>query len=285
MKNAVLIATSSMLAGCATLQGQPTPVVDMDSLATVVREIYAPATVIRTYNGEFCTGTPPVSDGFIEYTEKTNSWYGRNDEVTRQVKGRCITGTQPKKAYRDEVLFTYLAAADARYVNFKASITSQRKYGNALMSVVGLYTSALASVASGGLATGFAASSTFVQGSQGSLNKDLFYEQTLPALINIMEAERTSVRNEINLRILRDRATSDAITYTLAEVLTDIGRYENAASIEKAVATLTQRAAQELTTAENEAKSVKKLRDDLEAEGAIRKRDQPQPQPEPTGQP
>lgn len=128
-----------------------------------------------------------------------------------------------------------------------------------MLSVLGLYTSALASVSSGGLATGFAASSTFLQGSQGKLNKDLFYEQTMPALINLMNAERVNTRASIMAKVTRDRL-STSITYSLPEALMDIARYEEAASIEKAVATLVQQASQKLTDAQENEEAVDKLR-------------------------
>lgn len=224
MKKAILILSAISVSGCSTLQGRPTPVLDMNSLQSTAQTTYSPDKAIKKY---------------------------------------ASLSKDRKRPFRDEVLFTYLAAIDAKYRNFVIGLTSQNKSGNALASLFGLYTSALASVSSGNLATAFSTSSTFFQGAQGALNKDLFYEQTLPALINLMEAERTRVRTDILRKLATDRTADHAITYGLPEAFMDIGRYEDAASVEKAVATLAKQAAQELTAAEEEEEKEEKRRNGL----------------------
>ena len=224
MKNRFLVCTVFVLSGCSTLQGRPTPVLDMTELQKTTQDLYSPDQALRQY---------------------------------------ATLSSDRKRTYRDEVLFTYLAAIDAKYRNFVIGLTSQNKSGNALASLFGLYTSALASVSSGYWATGFAASSTFFQGAQGAMNKELFYEQTLPAMINLMEAERTRVRTDILRKLATDRVAENAITYTLAEALMDAGRYEDAASVEKAVAILAQQAAQSLTTAENAEREAEEKRNEV----------------------
>lgn len=209
MKKSAAVLGAVLLGGCSTLQGQPTPVLDMTALEKDVRENYKPQDAIREY-------------------------YERSAE--KQV------------AYRDRVLFLYLAAVDSRYSNFVSALTSQRKYGNSLLSIAGLYTAALASVTSGGVATGFAAASTFTQGSQGALNKDLFYEQTLPALINLMDSERAKVRAQIFQRLADER--NNGKIYGLAEALADVARYEQAASVERAVAKLVSQSSTQLAEQE-----------------------------------
>ncbi|WP_095011398.1 hypothetical protein [Tsuneonella mangrovi] len=170
-----------------------------------------------------------------------------------------LNDANKERAYRDQVLFTYMAAIDARYRNFIAGLSSQRKGGNALLSTFALYTSALASVTTGDTATGFATSSTFLQGTQGQLNKELFYEQSLPAIIALMESERAKVRAQILTNLKIDRAKTN-VEYGLSEAFVDIGKYEDAASVEKAVARLVQQASQKLTSAEyNEDNAIKGL--------------------------
>ncbi|MDC0886985.1 hypothetical protein OAS19_04260 [Altererythrobacter sp.] len=235
-----------MLGGCSTLQGRPSPVVDMTKLANYTQDNYAPYIVLPTYSSQFCQGMTGQADG-----SKFKIRNGLANNALKEVPNRCIRSNAEKRSYRDEVLFTYISAVDARYRNFIMAISSQKKYGGALASTLGLYTSALASVASGDLATGFAASSTFMQGARGQLDKDLFYEQTLPALINLMEADRSRVRTSI-LEKLKADTGSTAITYGMAEAMSDISRYEDAASIEKAVASLVRQAAKEALDAETE---------------------------------
>jgi len=221
MKRAILILSALSVSGCSTLQGRPSPVIDMTSIQNAVRDDYSPETVMREY---------------------------------------ATLSRDRKRAYRDEVLFIYLAAIDARYRNFVLGLTEQSKSGNSVASLFGLYTSALASVSSGSLATAFATSSTFFQGAKGALNKDLFYEQALPSLINLMEAERARIRSDILNNLAEDRTSKNAITYTLAEALMDAGRYEDAASVEKAVAELAKQAAQSLSAAEKDEREARDKR-------------------------
>jgi hypothetical protein len=224
MRNTALLFAALLVSGCSTLQGRPSPVLNMDKLQKTTQDLYSPDTAMKTY---------------------------------------ATLSVDRKRTYRNEVLFSYLAAIDAKYRNFVTGLTSQNKSGNALASLFGLYTSALASVSSGHWATGFATSSTFFQGAQGAMSKDLFYEQALPSLINLMEAERSRVRADILRKLTNDRNAKNAITYTLAEAFMDVGRYEDAASVEKAVAVLAQQAAQTLTTAENAERDEEKKRNAL----------------------
>ena len=221
MKRAILILSAISVSGCSTLQGRPSPVLNMKSIENTVNNEYSPEMVMKNY---------------------------------------ATLSIDRKRAYRDEVLFIYLAAIDARYRNFVLGLTDQSKSGNSAASLFGLYTSALASVSSGNLATAFATSSTFFQGAKGALNKDLFYEQALPSLINLMEAERARIRSDILNNLAKDRTSKNAITYTLAEALMDAGRYEDAASVEKAVAELAKQAAQSLGAAEKKEREARDKR-------------------------
>lgn len=232
MKKSTIILLSLAITGCSTLQGQPTPIVDMKTALAMVENNYPPSEVVRIYNGQYCKDDPPGAD------------------LDTRKGLRCVDTVAERRAYRDEVLFTYMRAVNSRYDNFISAISSERKFGNSYLSVLGLYASTLASVSTGYLATGFAASSTFLQGSQGKLNEELFYKQTLPAMINLMDAERTIVRTDILTKLDKDQ-DPNTISYGLAEALVDIDRYEDAASVERAVAKLVQKASQALTDAED----------------------------------
>jgi|GEM_PF-2225720 len=263
MKIASLALMSALLAGCSTLQGQPSPIVDMKTAIDIIKTEYTPSEVVPTYNGQHCV---PNAAG-------TN--------VDKSSTERCIWTVRERRTYRDEVLFTYMRAVNSRYDNFISATSSQRKFGNGLLSVLSLYTSALASVSTGGLSTGFSASSTFLQGSQGKLNEDLFYKQTLPALINLMDAERTRVRTDILTKLASDN-DPNAIEYGLPEALVDIDRYEDAASVERAVAKLAQQAAQALTQAESDEKDARDKRAGFSPEAMEDRPSVAQPPPDST---
>jgi hypothetical protein len=152
-----------------------------------------------------------------------------------------------KRAYRDEVVFAHMAAVNARYRNFLIGLSSQYKSINALVDTVSLGLSSGASLAGKDTAQALAAGSTFLSGSQGKVNSRLYYEQTLPALINIMESERADVRTQILAKMEND-TNAATISYGMAEALMDIAEYEDAVSMERAVSRMSQDAATRLTS-------------------------------------
>ena len=209
MKHILLIVTTMALGGCSTLQGAPTPVLNLNDL-TKAAQALPPSTVIKKFYQ--------------------------------------LDKTTDREAYRNEVAALYLAAIDGRYANFVMGLTSQRKFGASTLDVFGFYASVAAGVATGALENGLNATSTFFQGTQSKLESHLFYEQALPVMISMMDAERDRIRARINSRIAADRIT-DGVTYGMAEMFSDIASYEQSASVERAIARLAEEAAKERAAA------------------------------------
>jgi hypothetical protein len=103
-----------------------------------------------------------------------------------------------------------------------------------------------------------AAASAGVVGAQGVVNKDLYYEKTLPALISQMQANRESVR----LTIIKNLAQSDD-AYPLNAAEIDLKKLEAAGSLVGAVNQISQQSTNDkkLTDAEI-AKQVRTLKFD-----------------------
>ena len=209
MKRILLIATTMVLGGCSTLQGAPTPVLDLNDLTDTARNLPPSAAIAEFYD---------------------------------------LDTTSEREAYRNEVAALYLAAIDGRYANFVMGLTSQRKFGASTLDVFGFYASVAAGVATGALENGLNATSTFFQGAQSKLESHLFYEQALPVMISMMDAERDRIRARINSRIAADRIT-EGVTYGMAEMFSDIAAYEQSASVERAIARLAEEAAKERAAA------------------------------------
>ena len=205
------------LSGCATLQGEPTNTISLTELEDdLKRDRYKRAKAYLLYAG---LNTPAE-----------------------------------RRLYRDEVFSVHRAAADARYSNFIKAISSQKKWTNSLLGTGALYLNALASITTGGTSSAFVQGSSFLQGSQGILGRELFYESTLPVLISVMDAERARVMTRIEAkRSLERSAAREAITatppnppvyeYGLAEALSDLEDYKQAGSIERAVSVLLRQTA------------------------------------------
>lgn len=212
IRSIFIVLTALSLGGCMSFQGRPYSVFKFEDTLEPVRTGYKPAHVVKEY-------------------------YKKTDQAGR-------------RAYRDEVISLYTIAIDARYDQFLRYISMQNKGGNSAVDIAALGLSGAVPLFSGaGTKDALGAGATFLSGSQGKVNARVFYEATLPAIINIMETQRTEVRADILRKKKADRK-SDVITYDIAEALMDLARYENAVSIDKAVSILNEKAALGLNEAE-----------------------------------
>ena len=193
------LAFSLLLSGCTSFDGRPTPVLSMTSAVDLVQTTYLPIVAISAFNSK----------------------------ADRQ-----------KRAYRDEVIFVYMTAVDARYQNFLIGLSKQNKGTNLLLDTLTLGLTGGASFAGESTANALAAGAAFMSGTQGKINERLFYEKSLPALVSMMEAER----NAIKARIIEKVDGQDATEYGMAEALADISDLQNAATIERAITLLTEAA-------------------------------------------
>jgi hypothetical protein len=188
-----------LLSGCTSFDGRPSPVLSMTTAVNLVQETYPPNLAISTFNAK---------------------------------------AASEKRAYRDEVIFVYMTAVDARYQNFLIGISKQNKGTNLLLDTLALGLTGGASFAAESTANALAAGAAFTSGTQGKINERLFYEKSLPALVSMMEAER----NAIKARIIAKVDAQDATQYGMAEALADISDLQNAATIERAITLLTEAA-------------------------------------------
>lgn len=158
-----------------------------------------------------------------------------------------------RKTYRNQVIATYLAAADARYIDFLRSLSRQSKASNFGLDLATLSLSSVAAIAKSAaneLSTGAA----IATGARGSLNKEVYFEKTLPAVIAAMEARRITVRGEIEKRMQGEGAD----TYTLEQGFADIMRYQMATTLDGAIQEITSSAGERESEAKEEYKDAVK---------------------------
>lgn len=154
-----------------------------------------------------------------------------------------------KRNYRDQVVNGRLLALDMQYAVFKKDIYEQGITSNLVHDISGVAVGAAGAVVTATDASRIlSALSGGISGSRTSINKNLYYERTMPALLALMDAERKSVRADIMQGL-----TQDTTRYPLGRALGDLERYLEAGSIPGAVATLTA------TAGETEAKAKTKL--------------------------
>jgi hypothetical protein len=151
-----------------------------------------------------------------------------------------LTDEGQRKAYRNSVVASYLAASDARYLDFLRHLSRQTKGANFGLDLAALGLSSVSAIAAGAaneLATGAA----IATGARGSLNKEIYFDKALPALISAMEARRITVRGEIEQR-MRDETSGG---YTLEQGFADVMRYQMATTLDGAIQEITSSAGQQ----------------------------------------
>lgn len=184
-----------LLAGCASFDGQAVPVLRVADAESLATEL-SPKTALETFYAETDAGR--------------------------------------RKLYRDRVIGTYMAGADAQYLDFRAKLSREMKGSNLALGLLALGLTGGASIAGESAANILSAGAAGAIGARASVSKELWFEKTLPALMTAMAAKRTTIRTQIMVRM---RESAD--TYSLAEAFSDIARYQEAASLDGAVETVT----------------------------------------------
>jgi len=219
-----LALSALSLAGCASTEGAQRPVIGVQ-------------------------GTTKLAQDHDLATALTN--FGSDDNSSR--------GGLSKQAYRDLIVGIYMNAIDARYRQFTTNLSSESKRtGLGLdLAVIGL--TGWASVAKHTIVNEISAVAGGFAGARGAIDKNLYFDQTLPALIAAMDAEHLKVGSEI-LRNLQRNATE----YPLVVAIGDLNRYELAGSLNAAIQTVTSQASQKREEAKAEYENAVKACDSPE---------------------
>jgi hypothetical protein len=166
-------------------------------------------------------------------------------------------GTDAGAKQRNAVIAKCVSAINANYTQFKLKLQSEAVSANLTTDILALGLTGAAALTKGATATEFAQGSIVVQGTGDAISKDVFYQQTLPAIISTMEANRDAA-----LKTIVDHETGDltAQKYGLAEAVPDLSAFEAAGNLYKAISDLTktanttaQQAQDQLTDSQNAA--------------------------------
>ena len=120
------------------------------------------------------------------------------------------------KAYRDMVIAIYLTAADMRYSQFRRRLAAGSRASSLLSDM----------------------------GARAAVSRSTYFDRTMPAIIAVMDAERTRIRTLIMVNLRKS-----AEEYPLAVALSDAASYEAAASLDRAIEVLSREAANHAETA------------------------------------
>jgi hypothetical protein len=185
------MAAPLLLAGCASFDGQPPAVVQ----PVTARQIVAKYPVDKVLTDFYGTSEPTA-----------------------------------QRAYRDKIIGIYMMAIDAEFLEFRRRLSRQAKGSNFGLDLGVLALSGGASFAGQRTANILSAGAAGLTGVRGSISKQLFFEQALPAMLGNIDAQRTTVREQIIRRMLQD-----ASAYPLPLAISDLTRYEEAGALDKAV--------------------------------------------------
>lgn len=140
-----------------------------------------------------------------------------------------------RRAIRDKIIYRQLSAYDLEFENFERSLTGNENIFSIVTDTTVLGVGAAGTIVGGETAkSALAAVTTFLTGTRTAVDKDLFYQSTLPALKAQMEAKRLESRAPI----IEGLGMSDA-DYPLQKALVDLGNLRIAASLSNAVVTTT----------------------------------------------
>ncbi|MEA3063520.1 MAG: hypothetical protein QOJ94_3301 [Sphingomonadales bacterium] len=139
-----------------------------------------------------------------------------------------------QRAIRNNAVWAYVRAADDQYRQFLASINKTVKGSNFGLDLAGVLVSSAGAVANGA-ANELSAAAAALTGARGSINRELYFEKTLPAIEAAMQANRLRVKTQIATHLIND----DVARYPLQQALADLGDYELAASLNAAIQEIT----------------------------------------------
>jgi hypothetical protein len=139
---------------------------------------------------------------------------------------------EDRAAYRNQIIGKCLAAADRKFAEFTTSLrmestTTKLGIDAATLTLGGL-------IAAGGAGKAAGAATTGLLGFGAAIDKDVYFQQTMPALISAMQVSRNQILAKI---ALSEQASGDA--YPLIVAAHDVWEYQNASNIDSAIRQLT----------------------------------------------
>lgn len=162
---------------------------------------------------------------------------------------RYYATTKPAQrlAARNLFIETRMVIINRSYVAFKESIYSQRvgsAVGTDLATI--LLGAAGAAVGDVGIKTGAAALSAGLIGGKASIDKNLYFDRTLPAIL----AQMDGMRSQVRARILAGMSAPDPNKYPMMQAASDLDDYFNAGTIPGAISAITTQAGAAHTAAD-----------------------------------
>lgn len=184
------------VSGCATLRGSQDAVPELKPVGLV-----------------------PIQQALLKYHKPSNS---ERDGLTRL-------------SYREYILSTYIAGIEDRYKKFVDQLQAGDR-GSALgLDLLQLGITGATALAGAGSVEDLATIGAITAGVRSSVDKRLYFDRTLPAVIASMNAERATILADIE-----QKRSLPTTSYSLDSAVSDLNRFQNAGRLEVAIARMTQ---------------------------------------------
>ncbi len=148
----------------------------------------------------------------------------------------AATSPAKRKKLRNEIVYNRLLAYDLQFSIFQEALYKEGIVSNLSLDILGLGLGSAGGVVTDATTSRIlSALSGGISGSRASINKNLYFEKTLPALLSLMIASRETIKAQIYQGLEQDDAT-----YPLGRAFADLERYYLAGSIPGAIAAVTE---------------------------------------------
>lgn len=156
-----------------------------------------------------------------------------------------VRGGLSKQGYRNLVILEYSQRIEAQYGAFVDQLYSGDR-GTALgFDLLQLGLAGATGLVNQSAVDELATASTITAGARSAIDKRVFYDRTITALVTSMDAERTTIKAEI----ARKRRLSES-EYTLDDAFDDLNRLVDAGNINRALSRINRNADEDLQEAE-----------------------------------
>jgi hypothetical protein len=179
---------------------------------------------------------------------KANAPYFAVDvRVNEDDSSNSKRGGLTRQEFRDAVVYGRISVIDIRYFQFEKALagTSNGLVTGADLTVL-LLNGLGATTGAASAKAALAAASAGVIGTKATINTDLFYQKTLPALVTQMNAGRQK-----QLATIKTGLGKSVDEYSLGEALNDVQTYYVVGTLPSAVEQVTSQAGASLASANN----------------------------------
>lgn len=174
--------------------------------------------------------------------------YPYNTAITNffSTKATDRNGLTPQQ-YRDMVVTVYLNAMDSQYSEFRGALSSEGRQAALGLDLAVIGFTGWASVAKNTMAKKLSAAAAAFAGARGAVDKTLYFDKSLPALLSAMDAQRLRTKTQILLNLRKNSGD-----YPLPTAFADLMGYEITATLDSAVEQITRQASETRQAAQSE---------------------------------